>query len=138
MIYSIPPLKSVKQHTSENRQRLGKNGGLGSHAHLEDKLIMFLSGERLGELISNLISSGNVLRRDRETFKLLLSEMILDIHMFDAAMKFRIVNKGDGKLIVTMQGDRMIYRKLISIPCIKIPCESHFSRCVCTREHREK
>ena len=37
-------------------------------------------------------------------FKLLLSEMILGIHMFGAVMKFGIMNKVNGRLIVTMQG----------------------------------
>jgi len=46
-------------------------------------------------------------RRDRETLKLLPSKMTLGIYMFGAAIKFGIVNKVDGRLIVTMQGGQM-------------------------------
>ena len=41
-------------------------------------------------------------------------------------------------LSVCLSKGRTYHKKLISIPCVKIPGESHFSRCSLVQRHREK
>jgi hypothetical protein len=71
-----------------------------AYTHLISKVLIFLMCESFGEDVGSLVIGGDVFKVDGLSLVLLTQEMMADLNVFGAVMKFRVASDSNGGLVV--------------------------------------